>query len=288
MFWAPIVPALGLSVAAHIAVLSWMLNSAHQDLARSSQTPPATTIHARLVTPASPRRIVEKQAADTSSRPAQKTEPEPEPRSEALGKPGIDPAPQVKPVAQTPQKTASIKSSTSAPQSIPRPAPKSHERPDARPHPAPHHRPESQPAKNTVQPPEPKQPLAIASESVSTASLPAIEPVAAIAPKTVDPIHDTVEKELRLVTQPRYRSTPAAPSYPRKAKRKRQQGTVLLRILVSAEGENLDIKLHRSSGFELLDEAAIEAVAKWEFVPASADGEKVLAWVEVPVEFRLR
>ncbi len=55
MFGAPIVPALGLSVAAHIVVLSWMLNAVHQNPAKSSQAPPATTIHARLVAPASPR-----------------------------------------------------------------------------------------------------------------------------------------------------------------------------------------------------------------------------------------
>ncbi len=88
--------------------------------------------------------------------------------------------------------------------------------------------------------------------------------------------------------EPHYRNKPSPPNYPRKARRKRQQGTVFIRILVSPAAENLEVNVHRSSGFELLDQTAVDAVTAWQLEPASLAGKCVLAWVEVPVEFKLR
>ena len=92
----------------------------------------------------------------------------------------------------------------------------------------------------------------------------------------------------KLVTSPKYRAKPVAPKYPRKALRKRQEGTAWVRILVAANGQNQEIVLHKSSGFESLDEAALEAVKNWKIEPAVVSGKAVSAWVEVPVKFSLR
>jgi protein TonB len=65
------------------------------------------------------------------------------------------------------------------------------------------------------------------------------------------------------------------------------QGRVLLEVRVSAEGLPLSVALRSSSGFDLLDQAAAEAVRKWRFVPARRGGRAVEALVEIPIRFVL-
>jgi periplasmic protein TonB len=92
------------------------------------------------------------------------------------------------------------------------------------------------------------------------------------------------------VTQPvfdaDYLNNPV-PNYPPLAKRMREQGMVLVRVLVSSEGLPDQVELKRSSGSVRLDEAALNVVKKWRFVPARRGNEAVPAWVVVPVSFSL-
>jgi protein TonB len=83
-----------------------------------------------------------------------------------------------------------------------------------------------------------------------------------------------------------YLSNPPPP-YPVAARRRGQEGVVLLSVLVSEAGLPKEIKLARSSGAPVLDEAALEAVKGWKFVPARQGERSVAAWVEVPIRFRL-
>lgn len=78
-----------------------------------------------------------------------------------------------------------------------------------------------------------------------------------------------------------------APVYPAAARRSGDQGTVMLKVLVSAEGAPLRVELDQSSASKLLDGAALDAVKNWQFVPARRGAENVEAWVRVPVVFRL-
>lgn len=78
-----------------------------------------------------------------------------------------------------------------------------------------------------------------------------------------------------------------APTYPRLSRRHREQGVVMLRVYVLASGTPDRVELKTSSGFALLDEAALEAVRRWKFVPAQAGGKAMAAWVNVPIEFSL-
>ena len=66
-----------------------------------------------------------------------------------------------------------------------------------------------------------------------------------------------------------------------------EQGKVLLRVFVSAQGlaERIEVKL--SSGFVRLDQAAHEAVSRWRFVPARRGEQAIAAWVQVPITFQL-
>ncbi len=78
-----------------------------------------------------------------------------------------------------------------------------------------------------------------------------------------------------------------APVYPLVSRRSHEQGTVLLRVRVSGEGAALEVLIEHSSGSPHLDEAALAAVRRWRFVPATRGSESVEAWVLVPVEFEL-
>jgi len=78
------------------------------------------------------------------------------------------------------------------------------------------------------------------------------------------------------------------PLYPRRARRAGVEGTVTLKVLVTATGAPGKVELDASSGSEALDQAAIDAVKRWQFVPARRGDAPVEAWVRVPVIFRLQ
>ncbi|WP_049766632.1 energy transducer TonB [Rhodospirillum centenum] len=77
------------------------------------------------------------------------------------------------------------------------------------------------------------------------------------------------------------------PAYPEAARRQGLQGKVLLRVTVGPSGEPVQVSLVESSGWALLDDAALETVKGWRFDPAHRDGLPVAAVVEVPVAFSL-
>jgi periplasmic protein TonB len=85
---------------------------------------------------------------------------------------------------------------------------------------------------------------------------------------------------------PQYRDTPR-PAYPSAAREQRLEGTVLLDVQVRADGRVGDVQLKQTSGAPLLDEAALETVRLWTFVPARRGSRTVESWVEVPVRFSL-
>lgn len=78
-----------------------------------------------------------------------------------------------------------------------------------------------------------------------------------------------------------------APAYPAIARRNGDQGMVTLKVLVSAEGVSLRVELDQTSGSKSLDDAALEAVKGWRFVPARRGTQNIEAWVRVPVVFKL-
>jgi protein TonB len=92
------------------------------------------------------------------------------------------------------------------------------------------------------------------------------------------------------VTQPifnaDYLDNPA-PGYPSLSRRMNEQGRVTLRVLVSAEGRAADVQIRSSSGSVRLDDAALDAVRRWKFVPAKRGSEPVAAWVLIPISFKL-
>lgn len=77
------------------------------------------------------------------------------------------------------------------------------------------------------------------------------------------------------------------PAYPAAALRVHEEGTVLLRVEVDAQGQPASVEIQRSSRSRELDRAAREAVSEWTFLPAIENGQPVASTVTVPVDFRI-
>ena len=86
---------------------------------------------------------------------------------------------------------------------------------------------------------------------------------------------------------PHYKKNPP-PAYPRMARRRGYEGTVLMEVMVSREGRVEEVRLLESSGHGVLDREAMSAVKGWVFEPARRGEEKVDMWVKVPVRFKLK
>ena len=78
-----------------------------------------------------------------------------------------------------------------------------------------------------------------------------------------------------------------APQYPELARRLAQEGRVFLSVRVDKEGLPIRVEVEKSSGYPLLDEAALGAVRKWEFRPARSGFVPVDSIVRVPIRFKL-
>ena len=86
--------------------------------------------------------------------------------------------------------------------------------------------------------------------------------------------------------QPEYSKNPPI-SYPKRARRKGYEGTVVLEVLVNRNGKVDDLRILASSGYAILDSSAVKSVKTWSFKPAKKGNEPVDMWVQVPVRFKL-
>ncbi|HVZ79803.1 MAG TPA: TonB family protein [bacterium] len=86
--------------------------------------------------------------------------------------------------------------------------------------------------------------------------------------------------------RPSYLRNPPPP-YPLEARLAKQQGRVTLRVSIDAEGNVTGVLLKASSGFPLLDEAALATVRDWKFKPARLGGVAISTETDIPVRFRL-
>jgi protein TonB len=78
------------------------------------------------------------------------------------------------------------------------------------------------------------------------------------------------------------------PSYPASARRLGIEGTTLLRVYVSADGQVTDVQVDTSAGHADLDRAAADAVRRWRFEPGRRGSEPIGMWVRLPVQFVLK
>jgi len=78
-----------------------------------------------------------------------------------------------------------------------------------------------------------------------------------------------------------------APPYPPLSRRMGEEGKVILRVSVTAQGAADSVEIRTSSGSPRLDEAAQKTVRNWKFIPAKRGDLAVQSWVLVPIIFKL-
>ena len=115
-------------------------------------------------------------------------------------------------------------------------------------------------------------PVALAPSPAPVAS-PAPAPAPAPAPKIELP-----SSEVDYLNNPK-------PPYPPVSKRMGEQGRVMVRVYVGADGSALKVELNQSSGFDRLDATAVATVARWRFKPGTRGGVPEAMWRLVPIDF---
>ncbi len=241
-------------------------------------TPPAIT--GVLVAEAS-RKLAETPPAPT---PAPPPPPRELPKADPEVVPPPPPPPKPEPAPEPPPKPEP------APKPVPPPKPKPKPKPRPKPDPVPPVKapptqrsvtvPEEpapvaqEPAPAPVPPPAPPPP-APPPVAAAPATAPA-PPAPAPAPPVAPPISDAAH-----LNNP-------APVYPTRSRRLGEEGRVVLEVLILPNGRVGEIKVKRTSGHAALDQAALEAVQRWKFVPAKRGDEAIPYRYELPVIFSLR
>jgi TonB family protein len=88
-------------------------------------------------------------------------------------------------------------------------------------------------------------------------------PAESAAPEAVAPVN---------LTKPQLIGPGTPCPYPPEAKKQHMEGVTFMRAVITAEGAATEISVTHSSGWSILDEAAVQCFATWRFVPATKDG----------------
>jgi periplasmic protein TonB len=79
------------------------------------------------------------------------------------------------------------------------------------------------------------------------------------------------------------------PEYPPTSRRLGEQGSLIMQVLIDADGRVVDSKLLQSSGFERLDQAALEDVKRdYRFIPGTVDGKPAEMWYTFRFSWKLK
>ena len=133
--------------------------------------------------------------------------------------------------------------------------------------------------------PQPSDSAAIA--VTKNATLDKQQPVRSTASKAMTAVQAALPAAEVISKEPRFARAPAVPVYPAQAKRRQQQGTVWVAVRLDAQGKQLELRVLRSSALPSLDQAALAAVRKWQFLPETRNGMGVPSRVHIPIEFAI-
>lgn len=246
----------------HVCVLALLVLESKQELVHE---PEVVRLEVQMLTLSSPQPTEAPQPEPVVD-PTPVQPPEPKPLEVPLLTTQLESAP----VVQTPPEPEppEPKPSESAPPTPPEPQRPEPERPPPKPKP-----PEAAPPAPKPIERQPAAPRANASTTSATRSEP---------PATRSDA-DTTLTGARFDADYLHNPAPAYPSYSRRMK---ERGTVFVLVQVSAEGSALQVTLYQSSGYDRLDEAALQAVKQWRFVPAKRGTTPVPASVVVPIQFK--
>jgi protein TonB len=77
------------------------------------------------------------------------------------------------------------------------------------------------------------------------------------------------------------------PIYPKKSRKKGEEGVVWLKVLIGTDGLVADASVDRGSGFARLDDAALTAVRSWRWQPMTMQGEPEMVRGLVDIHFAI-
>jgi periplasmic protein TonB len=77
------------------------------------------------------------------------------------------------------------------------------------------------------------------------------------------------------------------PSYPAMSRRQGEQGKTIVRVLIGVDGLPKQTELAKSSGFTRLDQAAMDTIMRWRFVPGKRAGVPESMWFNIPINWVL-
>jgi protein TonB len=141
-------------------------------------------------------------------------------------------------------------------------------------------------AKAPVQPAP--QPLAITDPTPSpNAPTGVVTPPLPPAPVAVAPVAPPAPPAVQLPSSDADYLQNPKPPYPPISKRLGEQGKVIVRVLIGADGQPQKSEIRQSSGFDRLDQAAATTVMRWRYVPGKRGGVPEAMWFNVPINFVL-
>jgi protein TonB len=142
------------------------------------------------------------------------------------------------------------------------------------------------PPEPEARPPEPR-PVTVrrpAALPVPTVAAPASPVSAVMAERNPAPAAPVAVTAVRFDAA--YLNNPP-PAYPILSRRRREQGRVLLQVRVDDRGLPEQVEVQQGSGHARLDQAALDAVRRWRFVPARRGDAAISASVLVPILFQM-
>jgi TonB family protein len=114
----------------------------------------------------------------------------------------------------------------------------------------------------------------------------AVAAAAVVAPRSAIPTHSDRGSGPR--PPPLVRIYNVSPTYPPTARSAAVEGVVVVTALIAADGAVTDARVATSSSSPLLDQAALNAVRLWRFIPQVVDGTPTPSTITATVAFQLK
>ncbi|MDN3680768.1 energy transducer TonB [Vibrio tapetis subsp. quintayensis] len=112
-------------------------------------------------------------------------------------------------------------------------------------------------------------------------------PVTSTPEEAIKPPQQARSSTPKMVKKPSFSAKPTPIEYPRSAKRRNIEGLVLVEIWIDEQGHQTKQMVIDSSGHPMLDQAAINAITKWQFKSYRDQGQLIAHRVQVPITFEL-
>ena len=152
------------------------------------------------------------------------------------------------------------------------------------PPPKPVARPAPPPLASVAAEPTPQAPVAVTTpQPITSTASPVAEVVEPAAPAPAPPAPARVDLPSSSAD---YLNNPPPP-YPPLSKRLNEQGRVVIRARIEIDGTASQAEVRTSSGYQRLDQAALQTVKRWRYVPGKRAGVPEAMWFNIPIQFVL-